>query len=346
MIEIVTEKKLSDGTGLRVSRFAPPDESPFRITRYLMASLGYEGWRNGFRETGYWRQYYRESLAGNFAGEIADLLYLAEIDGQFASRMWFAHSRRSGIGNFGHVFTEPEFRQRGLMRELLAPCVEDFMRSPAKLLACATGSAFAARSYIKHGFELIYGGETGPLALMKPGLGTFTEYEKRAFAGSRITLVRKGTPGDQFDCDKFLAYSEKVHRNPRDRRVFAAAGVSDFRCAMQESLSGNGLVTVAENPAGVITGYAFILRINSGYVMDFKLHPDYNADGGGFLGKTAEMFLAEFPPGIIRCYLAAGDTERNEIARDAGFRQEAALDGAVFTDYPESRDNLLIHRFN
>ena len=108
--------------------------------------------------------------------------------------------------------TEVQFRNRGIMMELLKFCLDAFYRSPAEMLCCASGNPYAVASYRKAGFELIYGGERGPLCLIRKG--TFFEAAREAFQGARIAKVRCGTIGDQFDCDKFLAYIPEVKKRP------------------------------------------------------------------------------------------------------------------------------------
>lgn len=325
MLETIKEETRQGGV-LKISRFTSDgNECPSRYVRYLMGSLGYEKWRAAVNDITYWRLYYRESMAGHSADQIVDSIYFAEVDGEFAGRLWFGYSRQNGYGNFGNVFTEPEFRQRGIMSEMLRPCVADFMASPAKLLACATGNPVAAASYVKHGFEVIYGGACGPMALLKPELGRFTPYEQQQFSGHRIARVRAGVCGDQFACDKFLAYASGVWKRPHSLRVGPGSRISDYRIAFQETLSGNGVVTVAEDEGGVIVGYAFALTLDGMQVLDFRLHPNYMADGASLLRETLGLF--EKHP--IHCFTQAEDTERNKLLVVSGASLVASLEGGV-----------------
>lgn len=322
MLDTAMEKILPSGEKLRILRLITPEKTPERIVRYLIASLGYDSYRQYVPELSYWRLYYREALAGNFADDVTDHLYLAEVNGELAARMWFAYSRRTLRGNFGNVFTEPEFRRRGLMSELLRICMADFTASPARMLCCASGSEAAVRAYAERGFQLIYGGKTGPLAIVKNG--DFAEEAARVYDGDTVpSIIREGTVGDQFDCDKFLFYCDNVYRGNRHIRRGVAALLPDFRTVYQECLSGNGKVFVAENSRGAITGYAFAVNFHDNGVLDFTCHGEYPGDVPGLLNAAAGA--VDFVP-----YLALGpeDREKAGLARSAGMT--AAVPGKEF----------------
>ena len=311
-MKVMLEKTLSSGEKLRILRFVTPEEIPERIIRYWIASLRFDTYRLYVSSISYWRLYFREVFAGNFAGETVDHIYIAEVNGEYAARMWFAYSQKTLHGNFGHVFTEPAFRKRGLMGELLKICLEDFKQSPATMICCASGSESVVRAYVNHGFELIYGGTTGPLALMKDG--TFESVTAKLFdpAGGKC-IIREGMIGDQFECDKVLAYSKNVYLGKRNLRRGIANLIPDFCTAYQEMLSGNGKVFVAENEHGAITGYAYALNFCGNGIFDFTWNGDYASEIPDLLRKTAAS--VDFP---VVLALDPDDKEKIELARKAG----------------------------
>ncbi len=316
MLDILQEGKLADGRQFRIIRIVTPEPSvPDSITRYLMGSFSYELYRQFVKDQAYWRLYYREALDGHTADHVVDYLYLVEVEGQFASRLWFAYNKRSGFGNFGNVYTEAEFRRLGLMTMLLKPCEADFHASGAKMLCCSTGGVHAANSYRKIGFETIYGGVVGPMCLAKVD---FFEEEAKAFHENEPLTVRAGTPGDQFDIDKFLAYTRAIQTNSRLHHVGVAALLPDYRTAFQEHLSGNGPINVVATPNGYVAGFAYALNYYGESVMDFMLHPYYMDKGVELLRRTAEEF-----DGAPLMYIHHADTEREELARSAGFTKVA-----------------------
>ena len=311
-MDVMLEKTLSTGEKLRILRFVTPEEIPERVIRYWIASFGFDTYRKAVFSLTYWRLYFREVFAGNFAEETVDHIYVAEVNGEYAARMWFAYSKRTLHGNFGHVFTEPEFRKRGLMGELLKVCIADFHASPATMLCCASGNEGAVRAYVNHGFELIYGGKTGPLALVKDG--TFATTTAKFFdpAGGPCT-IREGSIGDQFECDKFLAYNRNVYLGKRNFRRGTANLVPDFCSAYQETLSGNGKVFVAENAHGAIAGYAYALNFCGNGIFDFTWHGDYASGIPELLRRTAGS--VDFP---VVLALDPEDREKSGLARKAG----------------------------
>ena len=93
---VLSEKKMADGRTLRVLRYvSPEDEVPERVVRYVIGSLGFDSYNEYIQTQAYWRSWYRESFEGKLDG-VASHLYLAEVDGVLAARVWFAYARRGG----------------------------------------------------------------------------------------------------------------------------------------------------------------------------------------------------------------------------------------------------------
>lgn len=322
-MKVMLEKTLLSGEALRILRFVTPEEIPEQVVRYWIASLGFDSYRRYVSSLSYWRLYFREVFAGNFAKENVDHLYIAELNGEYAARMWFAYSKKTLRGNFGHVFTEPAFRKRGLMSELLNVCLADFQASPAEMVCCASGNVFAVQSYVKHGFELIYGGSTGPLALVKNGtFKTMTEQFYNLSGGK--CLIREGAIGDQYECDKFLAYNPNVYCGKRNFRRGIASLLPDFCTAYQEVLSGNGKIFVAENAQGAIVAYAFVVNFYGNGILDFTWHGEYASEIPALLKKT--IASAEFP---FTLNLGPDDQEKAALAKAAGMCEILPGEGLV-----------------
>ena len=253
-LELLEESTLFTGEQLRVYRLITPNEKavPKSVIQYIIASLGYDEYRKYVNDQSYWRLYYRTAFENKGA---VDHLYLAEVNGEFAARVWFAYSRKSGFGNFGNVYTEPEHRKKGLMTVLLKHCSAGFEASDAKMLCCSTGSPHAAASYVKIGFHMIYGGETGPMCLLKKSCGNhFFEMAEKYYSDNKIVKVRPGTIDDQYDCDKILDKLPAMRENRPTPPPEAGCFVTEYRIAYQEMLNGNGQILVAENSSGVCVG--------------------------------------------------------------------------------------------
>lgn len=324
MPEVLSTGKLADGREVKVIRIITPDlEVSDKIKRYFMGSFSYQNYRQYANDQMYWRLYYREALDGHTSDYVEDRHYLAEVEGTFAARIWFAYGKKRGRGNFGNVYTEPEYRQLGLMNMLMKPCMEDFHACTAKMLCCASGNQYAVASYVKNGFKLIYGGTSGPLCL---GKVDFFEEEDRSYPGGEPLTVRAGQPDDQFDCDKFLFYTRAMYGHKRNKRVGLAASVTDYRKAFQECLSDNGVINVADTPSGNVAGYAFAINTFGDAVLDFTVHFGYMEQAPELLRRTAEDYKAKYGSEPL-VFIAGTDIEREALVRAAGFKEVSKVPG-------------------
>ena len=321
-MDILEKGKLNDGRNYEVLRVITPDpEVPEELIRYFIASLGFDYYRKYVQAQTYWRLYYRESLAGTFAPEVVDHHYILRVEGAYAGRIWFGYNTRTGHGNFGNVYTEPDFRRQGVMGILMKHCMEGFHASSAIQLCCASGNKFAVQSYCKHGFKLIYGGEVGPLCLRKQG--TFQEAERAAYPGHEPCTVRSGSIGDQFECDKFLYYTS-TWLNFSQRSFGLAAAIADYRIAYQEKLSSNGVVNVLTTPSGSVCAYAFALKYFGADILEFRFHPDYPEHLPELVRQTAADYEKMFD--AVPICAAAEDAEiKLDALRRAEFHEDGGL---------------------
>ena len=308
---------LPDGRTVRILRFISPDDNvPEDVVRYVIGSLGFDSYNKYILAQAYWRSWYRESFEGLLEG-VASHLYIAEVDGEYAARLWFAYSRENGLGNFGNVYTEPRFRRLGLMGRLMVPCMGDFnAATDARIICCASGNKFAVASYVKHGFLVIHGGETGPLACTRRPGEDFFSIERDLFADVALATIRPGRPADQFVTDKLITYTEPVWRRLGVRRGPATA-VPEFRVARIEAEIGNGVVNVACNVAGTVTGHAFALASGGAGLLDFTAHAASLPGVPELLRETAAGFHRAHDMELF-FYAFPDDAEKIAAVRAAG----------------------------
>ena len=326
-MEIIERGRRPDGREYEVLRIVTPDpEVPEEVVRYFISSFGFDRYRVAVYGLALWRSYFRDSLAGVYVPDVIDHHYIMKIGGEYAGRLWFGYNTRTRRGNFGNVYTETAFRHQGVMGELLRLFRRDFDASPATMLCCESGNPYAVPSYLKCGFELIYGGSGGPLALCRTG--TFAEAEAKLFPGGDAVTLRSGGIGDQFECDKILAYSEGVFRHPRQHRCALGVLLSYYQTAYQETLSGNGVVNVLENTAGAVPGYAYAVSFFGEKVLDFRFHPAYATEMPMLIRHTAAEFEEKFGSRPV-CAVKTGDRERLEIMRRSGLTDCGGLDGQI-----------------
>lgn len=318
MLELISTEKLN-ADELKIWRVKTdtPTEGAVRFLRFIQGTTGNDNPRNGRRDLSYWRIYFHDAFAGKNYPEVIDYFYCAEVNGEIAARMWFAYAPASNFGNFGNILTVPEFRRRGILRRLMPHFLKDFEESPAKCLACATGTPFAARTYMDYGLKLIYPGTTGSMALVKPEWGSFNELDARLFADAAPIRFRPGVLGDQFRIDKFLRYCRAFHEEPPRSQLM------DYRCCMQETLNGNGRIAVAENAAGAPVGFAWTGFFDGLQRMTFLLHPG--------AGDAGTRFLREFGSGPDRPVFIqeAGDERSRSWMQSASAVCRCSLTGGA-----------------
>lgn len=276
MTELLEQSDLG-GDDLKIWRLRPPMR-PGEGARFLDFFLSTTRSYYSRRTQSYWRLYNLHAFDGKNAPEIEDVFYFAEVNGEVAARLWFGFAPGNGFGNFGNVFTAEKFRRRGILRRLMAHFAKDFQASSAMCLSCDVGSEYVARTYGDYGFRLLFGGNVGPMAIVKPECGDFPALEGRFLGDAVPVRFRPGTVGDQFMVDKFLHYCAKVYRR-------SPAADLDYRCCMLECRHGNGMVAVAENTAGAPVGFAWAGALDGMDRLVMALHPDAAPHCGDMLRR-------------------------------------------------------------
>lgn len=324
-MDILEKGTLADGRAYEVLSVITPDPAvPEELVRYFIASFGFDTYRHAVQDLNYWRLYYREALAGHNLPQVVDHHYVLRVEGKFAGRIWFAYNTKTGHGNFGNVYTEPAFRRCGVMGILMKHTMAGIRSSGVTQLCCSSGSKHAVKVYLAHGFNLIYGGETGPLCWRREG--TFQEAERAAFPGHEKCTVREGQLGDQFECDKFLAYTPAWLGFKQDSTGLAAT-IFEYRVAFQEKLSGNGIVNVLTTPSGTVCAYAFALKICGEDILDFRIHPEYPEDLPELLNRTAAEYRERFNAAPV-CAMRVDQPVKLDALQRAGFRESGGLKGS------------------
>lgn len=292
--------------------------APEDLKRYISASIGYDTYLKYAISQNYWRLYCRESLEGHLADEICDRYFLAKVNGQYAARMWYGWNKRTGRGNFGNVFTEPEFRHQGLMNLLLPELGRDFQRTSIRMMCCIARKDLGP-IYNRIGLRYLYG-ESGVMCASKDH--SFAEEERAVYSDLSRLNIRPGRSGDQFDCDKFLVYTSKIYGNPLQYRIGPAAIIEDYRCAFMEKLSGNAVVNVLETGKGDPAGYAFAVWKFPQAVMDFTIHPDAmkSEESCELLRKTSAD-LTVLNGKVPFVYVPCANRPHIELLKKAGFLQ-------------------------
>ena len=290
-----------------------------------------------------------QRLQGRYAEHCLDRYFVGEMAGRIVGQVWYGLPRAgTGVGNFGHVYTDPEQRGKGIATALVRLAVADFHRQPhGRCLLCSAGAG-AAPIYRQFGFEFISpGASSGPMALINPQTASsFADLEERHFAPGLDTTVRLGHIGDRHDCDRLLDFSRGLRElRPRWHAAFVASQVPTFIDALFAAEDGKGIVTVLASRAGSVLGYAYVLALGSVWepdlkILDFILHPNYLDQAGRFVRETAALAAAAGTPDI-HAFAAACDREKVAALDAGGFREAHRFPGK-FRLGPAQHDLLLL----
>jgi len=319
MASVVGEATLKSGERMTIKLIVPPQEDYAEKLCHFLEHKSDDQFRG-----------IRQRLQAKYVQRCIDKYFIGEIGGQIVGQAWYGVPRgRTGIGNFGHVYTEPCHRRKGITTALMKVLVEDFAKEDnAKCVLCGAGQV-AGAIYAKFGFQFIVpGAKSGGMALLKKGVAKdFAELEEKYFAPGLAVKVREGDIGDRHDCDRMLDLSQGMKElRARWHTVFIAHQVPTFIDALFCVEDGKGLTTVIENSAGSILGYAFVLNLGSRYegefkVMDFVLHPNYLSHAAFFAGETVKIAQKAGIP-ETHAFVASCDSKKVAALRDAGFREE------------------------
>ena len=291
-------------------------------------------------------------MDGRYVDHCIDRYFVGEIAGQIVGQVWYGLPRGgTGVGNFGHVYTEPSHRRKGIATELVRLTVDHFSsQADAACLLCSAGPD-AAKLYQRVGFEFVAAGaERGPMALLsKQVASSFAELDERYFAPGLPVRVREGHIGDRHDCDRMLDFSKGMNELRRQwHAAFIAHHVPSFMDALFAVEDGRGIATVIENSAGRIMGYAFVLSLGSPHegdfkVMDFVIHPNYMSQAAFSVQETAQLARAA---GIseIHAFVAACDTEKLAALQTTGFQPVHQFIGKFHLEGERHDIVLLRHR--
>jgi GNAT superfamily N-acetyltransferase len=158
--------RLKDGEWVELGVLSGPDDSAF--ARQLRTLLSHKG--------RIWQWQIEQSLGRQFA-DAESLFYVVSRGGAPLANVMTVEAR--GVGTFGHVFTRPDERRKGMADVIIRHLMADFRRRGGRALYLGTGyDSPAYHIYARHGFESVEPG-SGHMAWFAQGREAF---EKEAFA--------------------------------------------------------------------------------------------------------------------------------------------------------------------
>jgi L-amino acid N-acyltransferase YncA len=230
------------------------------------------------------------------------------------------------------VYTEPDWRGRGIANEIVRVLVDHFHEEPAGRCLLCSASAQSGRIYRKCGFEFIPPtAESGAMGLVKGE--SFAELEQRYFAPGRPVQVRAGHIGHRHDMDRLMDFSPAwIEARRRWHFAFVNSSVPTYMAALHQVEDGRGLLTVLQADAGSVVGYAYVLNLGSPWeanlrTLDFAVHPHYLAQAGMLLAETLAM-AAQTDVAPAHAFVAACDERKLATLLEAEFTVAHRFSGA------------------
>jgi GNAT superfamily N-acetyltransferase len=274
----------------------------------------------------------KQRLRGDYAEYCVDKYIVGEIDGQVAGQIWYGYGKTgTGIANFGHVYTEPAHRKKGVVDQLMKFFLADFQASPVRAALCGTDTPWVADIYLRHGFQQIMKGSRQiGLVLFNQGKDrNFDELQKTYFKPDETVEVDYGGIAQRHDVDTFFSRSLVMLDMDKPRFAMANAVVS-YIDAIHRMEDGHGVITVAATPLRHVVGWAFFLNTGShleaeAKVFDFEIHPWFAKFAQSVVGKSLQLAAKR---GIRQAfaYCDGNDKEKVELLKSVGFAEAARLD--------------------
>jgi GNAT superfamily N-acetyltransferase len=259
------------------------------------------------------------ALSGEFATTSHDYFFGYSAEGRFVSSSWYAVSRLAPeIAVLGYVFTDPEWRGRGLSTSLLHVLWKHFVDRGGKAMYLGTENPIARGVYLKNGFK-DYNGQVMRLLTEDQGA---QEFDDRHFEAGKRFRVRTAEWGD-------LAPATCLYTNPfpwvvRDftEKIIVRPGDELRRCVsiftalmLRSELPGNSM-QIVETTDGHLVGCASIVSLLDckELLLEFLVHPNYSQEAKALLQASIRK-----GKGLL-CHAAGEDVTKLEILKSLGFR--------------------------
>ena len=264
--------------------------------------------------------------------------YLLVIDGEPISNIMTVET--GGIGIFGHVFTKPQWREKGAASILMKAVRDDFIGRDGTALYLGTGyDSMPWRLYQKFGFE-------GFL----PGVGLMRwvrQPERLAamFGGERLS-ARPIRWGDWPLMQCLCLQPANDYIKSIGLKRFGMADMEGSYLTLRERMfkSPDLAAVVVTNAAGMTVGFATAMPLDASFtdyvLVDIFAH---RAAGQGVYPLLLEAL--QLPAG--RPLLAVADessVQRRMVLEAAGFRSAGCLPGALNADGCKEDLSLLMRK--
>ncbi|MBQ6473125.1 MAG: GNAT family N-acetyltransferase [Victivallales bacterium] len=317
---------LKTGETMQVYRLEPPDDFAPQLVHFLRHK-GEESIRG-----------IASRLEGKYVPCCQDHFYFGKINGQMVGHIWFEYGRHDQpIADFGHVYTVPEQRGKGVASALLPYFRADFESSPAVAAFCSNSKEGIAAIYIRNGFQpILPGTKAGKLGMYKQhrGENAFQKFTADYYQGKADDVhLTPGTMEWKHELDCLLHFTGRTRP-----RAFLSNLVGTYGKAIFYQEDNGGQVLAALTAEGRCVGWFFAIRPlhepEAIPIFDWCLHPAFSEAEPRLLREAIDRLAGPRPLG---CWLTSGMAEKRALLEPLGFRETAAI-----RDYQPGNDLLLM----
>ena len=256
---------------------------------------------------------------------------MGEIDGEVVGSMsYYTPTDTRDVGVVEFVRTEEEHRSKGIASALMDCLIRRFRADDGIALYLCTTNPIAGSLYEKYGFWYHLGDGMRYLA---PDTGDFDQTYLAFYGPARI---RDATWADLPRAS--VLYN---HRKPcwlvKDyftQTFHETRFESHFVRLMRQIEDQNGAFVVLENREQRLVGTAVLKRFDTFHeqhiaMLSFRVCPSYFEQGPELLTAAAEKAKALSIQGL-QIYIADCDNDQKEMAKQAGFVEEARLQNRLY----------------
>ncbi len=269
------------------------------------------------------------TVRGDYEKTSRNIFFTGEIGGKMIGSSWYVVSKANPeMGGFGEVYTEPNWRGKGVAAAVCKVAIDYFLASGGKTLYLATANPVAKRIYERIGFTTYTGNVMRYLV-------NADKYDEIYFSFDMNCRVRQAVWGDLPGVTALFTYPHPWLIKDYQRGRFSSRYVHQKRCVgifppiFYEVQAQDGICSILENSRECAMGMATItprrnpLESHTG-VLDFFLHENYLNHAKRLLHFTLEESAKKGTKGIS-VFLSSFDRQKASIIEELGFRKKGAI---------------------
>jgi len=278
------------------------------------------------------------ALAGEFVSAADDYFFLLSAGGRYISHAWYCVNRNAPeVGVLGYVWTDSEWRGRGLSRYLCGILLDHFDAGGGKAIYLGTSNPVARRLYLENRFNAYHGRVMRRLAQDLDE----ERFEERTFTPSQDLSLRSAEWSDVAPGTALYTHvTPWITRDFSEGVVLPPGGeltrcISIFAALMVRSEIPGNSMQVLQNGSKSIVGCFSLVALPKAEetVLEFMVHPHFS--------EAAAPLLRRRLGSEARCvsYAAGPDTAKLALLQALDFRgtpDQAVRNGVSLTRFQYS----------